>query len=73
MIRLLNQKQYTNLRQFSDNSRGRKGHYWVIIYYNCPNSFIITFYYSLAQQLSGLLLNFDWLGHKVECPNVLNT
>ena len=28
-------------------------------------------FYSLASQLWGLLLNFDWLVHEVGCPNVL--
>ena len=36
-----------------------------------PN-FIITVSYSLAQELWGLLLYFDWLVFKVECPNVFN-
>ena len=34
-----------------------------------PQSFIITFY-SLAYQLCGLLLNFDWLVDWDECPNI---
>ena len=42
-------------------------------YYTSPKSFIITFYYLLAQQLWWLLLKLDWLVQSVECPNVLNT
>ena len=30
------------------------------VYYASPQSLIITFSYLLAQQLWGLLLNFDW-------------
>ena len=33
-----------------------------------PQSFIITFPYSLTQQLWELELNFDWLVKEVECP-----
>ena len=31
------------------------------VYYTSPRIFIITFSFSLAQQLWGILLNFDWL------------
>ena len=33
---------------------------WVV-YYTSPQSFMIVFSYSIAQQLWGLLLKFDWL------------
>ena len=32
--------------------------------------FLGPFSYSLAQQLRGLLFNFDWLVHKVECETL---
>ena len=35
-----------------------------------PQSIIITFSYSLAQQFWGLLVNFDWLVYKVKCPYI---
>ena len=31
------------------------------VYNTCPQSFIIMFSYSLAQQVWGLLKSFDWL------------
>ena len=43
----------------------RKRGQWAV-YYTSPQSFIITFSYLLAQQLWGLLLNYDL----VECPNI---
>ena len=39
--------------------------------YTSPQSFIITFSHSLAKQLWVILMDFDWLGYKVECSNVL--
>ena len=45
------------------------GH-WAV-YYTSPQSLIITFSYSLISW--GFLLNFDWLVHLVECPNVSTT
>ena len=39
--------------------QGGRGH-WAV-YFTSPQSFLITFSYSLAQQLWGLLLNFDRL------------
>ena len=33
------------------------------VYNTIPQRFIITFSYSLAQQVWGLLLNFEWLVH----------
>ena len=36
-----------------------------------PKVFMIMFSYLLALQLWRLLLNFDWFGHKIKCPNVL--
>ena len=51
--------------------QGGRGH-WVV-YYTSPQSLIISFSYSLAQQRWGLLLNFDWLPLYVQCPNVLTT
>ena len=53
------------------NSLGYRGQ-WAV-YYTGPQSFMITFSYSLALQLWGLLLKFDWLVHQVECPNVSTT
>ena len=38
-----------------------------------PQSLILTFSYLLAYQPWGLLLNFDWLVHLVDCPNVTTT
>ena len=43
----------------------RKGE-WAVNY-NSPQSFLITFSYSLAQQFLGFLLNFDLFVHLVEC------
>ena len=43
------------------NTQGGRGH-WAV-YYASPQSFIIMFSYLLAQQLLGLLLNFNWLVH----------
>ena len=43
------------------------------VYSTSPQSLIISFSYSLAQQPWGLLFDFDWLGHLVECPNVSTT
>ncbi len=40
-------------------------------YYTSPQSLIIMFL--LAKQPWGLLFNFDWLVHLVECPIVLTT
>ena len=40
------------------------------VFHTSPQSFIVKFSYLLAQQLWGLLLNFDWLVYEVECPNV---
>ena len=34
---------------------------------------VITFSYSMAQQLWELLLNLNWLVQFVKCPNVSNT
>ena len=48
--------------------QGERGH--IAIYYASPQSYIMIFSFSLAQQLWGLLLNFDWLVHQVECTNV---
>ena len=36
------------------------------VYYTSPQSFVITFCYSLAQQLWWVLLNFDWLANYIE-------
>ena len=46
------------------NSREGGGH--LAVYYTSPQSSIITFSYSLALQLWGLLFNFDWL---IQCGN----
>ena len=35
----------------------------VIVYYINHQNFIITVYYTLPEQIWGLLLNFDWLSH----------
>ena len=35
----------------------------VIVYYINHQNFIITVSYTLPEQIWGLLLNFDWLGH----------
>ena len=52
--------------------QGGSGH-WAG-YSTGPHCFIIMFSYSkLTQQLWGLTFNFDWLVHKVECPNVFTT
>ena len=40
---------------------GGRGH-WAV-YYTSSQCFILTFYYSLALQLLGVLINFDWLVH----------
>ena len=56
------------LRIWNQGSRGQ----WAV-YYTSPQSFILTFSYRLAQQIWGLLMNFDWLVHKAECPNVSTT
>ena len=50
------------------DKQGGRGH-WAV-YYTSLQSHIIMFSYSLAYQLWVLLLNFDWLAHQVECPNV---
>ena len=55
----------------SNVHQGWRGH-WAV-YYTGPQSLIITFSYSLAEQPLGLLLNFDWLVHLVEYPNVSTT
>ena len=47
-----------------------KGKHWSV-YYTSLQSFIITFSYSFACHLLGLLFYFDWLVLKVECPNVI--
>ncbi len=52
-------------------NREGEGH-WVV-YYTSPQRFIITFSYSLPQQLWELLLNFFWMVHLTKCPNVLTT
>ena len=39
------------------------------VHYSIPQNFIITLFYSFAEQLLGLLLNLDWFVHKIECPN----
>ena len=39
-------------------NQGGRGH-WAV-YYTSPQTFILLFSYSLAQQIWGLLLNFDW-------------
>ena len=46
-------------RKGRDTKQDGKGQ-WAI-FYTSPQSFIITFSFSLAEQLWGLLLNFDWL------------
>ena len=51
---------------FSNFYKGGRGH-WAVDY-TSPNSFIITFSYSLSWQLWGLKCH--WLYHWVECPNV---
>ena len=38
-----------------------------------PQNLILTFSYSNAQQPRGVLLNFDWFVHLVECPKVSTT
>ena len=43
------------------------------VYYTSPQSFILTFSYSLPLQNLGLLLHFDWLIHQGLCPNVSTT
>ena len=48
-----------------------RGH-WAV-YYTSPQSFIITFSYSLAYQPWGLLCNFEWMVLLVECPKVSTT
>ena len=40
------------------------------IYYTSPHNFIITFSYSLDQQLLGPSLDYNWLVHEVLCTNV---
>ena len=52
---------------FSIFHQGGRGH-WAV-YFTSPQSFIVTFSFSLAKQLWGFLLNFDWLVFEVECPN----
>ncbi len=44
------------------------GH-WVV-YYTSPKNFMITYFYSLAEHVWLLLLNFDWLVYLVKFPNV---
>ena len=44
-----------------------------VIYYTSPQSFIVMISYLWAYVLLGLLLNFNWLVHEDECPNVLTT
>ena len=51
------------------NARKRDRGQWAV-YYASSQSFTLTFSYSLAKQLWGLLIDFDWLVYKVECPNV---
>ena len=46
-------------QKYSIGNQGGRGH-WTV-YYTSPQSFIVKFSYSLAQQLWELLLNFDWL------------
>ena len=50
---------YKTLETIIDYSpmQGGRGH--LPVYYTSPQSFMITFYYSLVKQLWGLLLNFD--------------
>ena len=45
---------------FSERERERERGQWSV-YYTRPQSLIQTFSFSLAQQLWGLLANFDWL------------
>ena len=47
---------------------GGRGH--STIYYTSLQSFLITSYILI---LRGLLLNFNWLVHYIECPNVSTT
>ena len=49
-------KNLHRLRRIGQRGRGQ----WNV-YYTSPQSFLITFSYSIAQQLWGLLLNFFWL------------
>ena len=53
--------------QISEKERGQ----WAV-YQTSPQIFIMRFY-SLAKQLLGTLVNFDWLIHKVEFSNVSTT
>ncbi len=67
LIQESSQKNINVRRVIIENQRER-GH-WAI-YYTRPQSNILTFTYSLAQQLWGLLLNFDWLFHLVSVQTV---
>ena len=40
--------------------RGGKRVHWAV-YYTSPQSFMITFSYSLASKILGILIEFDWL------------
>ena len=40
------------------------------VYYTSRQNFAMTLSHSLAQQLWGLFLKFDWFVHEVVCLNV---
>ena len=44
-----------NKTVYTQEGRGHRA-----VYYTSPQSLLITFSFSLAQQIWGLLLNFDW-------------
>ena len=57
-------KEYTSMQIITWREK-----HWAVNYTN-PQSFKISFSYSLAQQLWGFLLNFDWFVHWNKCPNI---
>ena len=56
---------FSNLGSEAQAGRGH-----LAVYSTSPQSFIITILIGLLNNFLGLILNFDWLIHIVECSNV---